>query len=381
MRKKLAIMSLCFTTLMYMVLTVAVAGLLAAFPNVPESRVMLVLTLPNLTAIAGILLVPLVAPWLSDRALSLLSLVLLIAGGGLCMLFHDSLSVLLLAAAVMGVAYGVISTLYPMLVNTHYTGEERLTVMGLCAAMLQGGRLVTYLIGGYLAKLHWYDVYYTYIFAVIALILVALYLPTTQPAGQKKGGGRDTGSFRSAGVWRLSFFATAYACLYFVLSTDGSVYIEGGGLGTAALTGWLSSLSCAVAGVSAALYGKISRRTGRATFPIAFLLIGAGYLFAGLQVSVLGAAVAFFAGALGISLFTPWLMTAISDAAGQADAPVATAIVLTCVNVGYFISPYLSAPLARLLGGGSPMAFAAFGVLSLLFGAAAALQCRRHEPI
>lgn len=380
MRKKLAIMSLCFTTLMYLVLTVAVAGLLDAFPGVPESRVMLVLTLPNLTAIAGILLVPLAAAYLSDKALSLLSLLMLLAGGGLCMLFHGSLPVLLAAAAVMGAAYGVISTLYPMLVNTHFTGGERVTVMGLCAAMLQGGRLVTYLIGGYLAKSHWYDVYYTYLFAVIALVLVALYLPRTQASGQK-GGGRDTGSFRSKGVWRLSFFAAVYACLYFVLSTDGSVYIEGGGLGSAALTGWLSSLSCAVAGISAALYGRISRRIGWATFPAAFLLIGAGYLFAGLHVTVLGAAAAFLAGALGISLFTPWLMTAISDAAGQAAAPVATAIVLTCVNIGYFLSPYVSAPLARLLGGGAPAAFAAFGVLSLLSGVAAALQCRRHSPI
>jgi MFS family permease len=209
---------------------------------------------------------------------------------------------------------------------------------------------------------------------------VALYLPRTQAARQTEGG-RDAGSFRSAAVWRLSFFATVYACLYFVLSTDGSVYIEGSGLGTAALTGWMSSLSCAVAGVAAALYGSVRRRVGRATFPLAFALIGAGYLFAGLHVSVFGAAVAFLAGALGISLFTPWLMTAISDAAGQANAPVATAIVLTCVNVGYFLSPYLSGPLARLAGDGSPGAFGVFGVLALLFGAAAAIQCRRHDPI
>ena len=38
MKKKIAVMSLCFTTLLYMVLTVAVADLLAAFPDTPDRK-------------------------------------------------------------------------------------------------------------------------------------------------------------------------------------------------------------------------------------------------------------------------------------------------------------------------------------------------------
>lgn len=379
MKTKIAVMSLCFTTLIYLVLTVAVAGLLASFPEVPEARVMLVLTLPNLTAIPGILAVPVIAPRATEKALSVGSLALLLLGGVLCLTFHRSLPVLLAASALMGAAYGVISTLYPMLVNAHFTGRERLDVMGLCAAMLQGGRLVTYLLGGLLAKRHWYDVYYTYVFVLIALLLVAVCLPGGRPAGGR-GGTRDSASLKSPGVWRLALFAAVYACLYFIISTHGSVYIEEGGLGTSALTGTLSALACAVAGVFAALFGPISRRTGRMTFPLAFALLGAGYMFAGVFVGRTGAAAAFTAGALGIALFSPWLMTAISDAAGTADAPVATALVLTVLNGGYFASPYLSGALGGLLGGVGA-AFAAFGALALAFAAVTAVQCRRHPPV
>jgi len=366
MKMKIAVMSLCFTTLIYLVLTVSVAGLLEAFPSVPESQVMLVLTLPNLTAIAGILAVPVIAPHSTEKTLSVGSLALLLLSGGLCLVWHDSLPVLLLSGALTGVAYGVISTLYPMLVNAHFTGQERITVMGLCAAMLQGGRLVTYLLGGLLARNHWYDVYYTYIFVLAALLLVAVCLPGGR-AGRERADVRDTASLRSRSVWRVALYGAVFACLYFIISTDGDLYVEAGGLGSAALTGTLSALACAVAGISAALYGPVSRRTGRLTFPLAFALIGGGYLFAGLCVNQAGAAIAFVCSALGISLFTPWLMTAISDAAGTADAPVATALVLTVVNVGYFVSPYLSAALGNLLGGGTPAAFTAFGVLSLAF--------------
>lgn len=379
MKKKIAVMSLCFTTLLYMVLTVAVADLLAAFPNTPSDMVLLVLMLPNLTGIVGIIAIPFLARRLSTKALSLLGLMLLCLGGAMCLIFHDSLAVLMVAACIMGLAYGIISTLYPMLVNAHFYGEERIEVMGLCAGMLQLGRLVSSLIGGYLARSHWYDVYWTFGFAVIALALVALLLPGDEAAPRQEAKG-DVDSLRKGSVWKLSFFAAAFGCLYFVISTDGSLYIEGNGLGASDLTGWLNSLSCAVACVTSALYGRISRLSGRFTMPAAFTLIAVGYLFAGHFVGVLGAVVAFLASALAIALFTPWLMTAISDAANSHSAPTVTAIVLTCVNVGYFASPYVTGPLGQLSGGGSAAAFAWAGIASLMFCFATILLCK-NKPL
>jgi hypothetical protein len=379
MKKKIAVMSLCFTTLIYLVLSVSVAGLLDAFPDVPQSTVLLVLTLPNLTGIAGILLVPFLAPHCSQKALSVASLALLCVGGGMSLIFHASLSILLLASGLIGVAYGVISTLYPMLVNTNFSGEERITVMGLCAAMLQGGRLTASLIGGWLARVHWWAVFETFAFALAALVLVVLFLPRDRAPG-RQGGARDTASLRSWRVWRLSLFSAAFACLYFLVSTETSVYVEGYGIGDASLTGLLSSVACAVAAISAALYGKISKFTGRFTLSAAFGLVGAGFLYTGRFIGVSGAAVAFITGALGISLFTPWLMTAISDAAGQTDVPVATAIVLTCVNLGYFVTPYVSVPLGALFGGGSAGAFTGTGIALLLLCGVTAFLCRK-EPL
>lgn len=375
MKKKIAVMSLCFTTLLYLVLTVAVADLLAAFPDTPQNRVLLVLMLPNLTGILGILAVPLLARYLSSKALSLLGLALLLLGGAMSLVFHASLAALLAAGCVMGLAYGIISTLYPLLVNANFQGEERLAVMGVCGGMLQIGRLASSLLGGYLARRHWYDVYWTFGFVAVAFLLVALLLPGGREA--KGFSERDAGSLKSGRVWKLSLFASVFACLYFIVSTDISVYIEGYGLGTSALTGWLSSLSCGVAGVTAAFYGRISRLSGRFTLAASFGLIGLGYFLAGQWVSLAGAVAAFLAGALGIALFTPWLMTAISDAAGSHHAPVATAMVLTWVNLGYFASPYVTAPLGRLLGGGSAAAFSASGVAALLFCAVTALLCRK----
>jgi len=376
MKTKIAVMSLCFTTLMYLVLSVSVSGLLAAFPTVPANTVMLVLTLPNLVGIAGVLATPVLAARFSRKTLSVWSLLLLLAGGAMCLLFHDSLPMLLAASTLMGLSYGLVSALFPLLVNANFSGEERITVMGLCSAMLQGGRLVTYLIGGVLAKDHWYDVYDTYLFAAAALVLVVVLLPKDRPSASRSGA--DSASLRSGSVWRLALFSMAFACLYFLISTGSSLYIEGGGLGTPVLTGWLSSMFCGVSGIAAALYGRLHRLTGRFTISIAFGLVGAGFLFAGRGVSLAGIVTAFLTSALAIALFTPWLMTAISDAAGTSDAPTATAVVLTCVNLGYFISPYVTGPLGSLLGGGCAAPFAAAGAASVLLCAVTAFLCRRR---
>lgn len=379
MKKKIAVMSLCFTTLMYLVLTVSVADMLAAFPNTPADTVMLVLMLPNITAILGILLVPMLPASLSPKALSLIGLALLCLGGSMFLVFYTSLPALLAASCVMGLAYGVISTLYPLLVNTHFVGEERIAVMGWCAGALQAGRLISALIGGYLAKRHWYDVYWTFGLVVLAFVLVALFLPKGETRSQT--GGRDVASLHSGRVWRLALLAAAFACLYFIISTDGSLYIEGNGLGDSALTGWLNSLACAVAGAASACYGRVNRLSGRFTMTAAFGVIGAGYLLAGQWVGIAGAIIAFCASALGIALFTPWLMTAIYDAACAQQAPIATAIVLTTVNVGYFVSPYVTAPLGRLLGGGSAASFSAAGIAALLFCVVTALLCRKKPLV
>lgn len=367
MKQKAAVLALCFTTLIYLVLTVSVAGLLAAFPDVSERRVMLVLTLPNLTSVLGLFCVPLLAPRVSQRAMALGSLGALLLGGAVCLLFHDSLPVLLAAACLMGLSYGFLSTLYPMLVNRLFDGRERIAVMGMGAGMLQLGRLASNLIGGFLGEIHWYWVYWTFGFVLIALVLCAAWLPAGIPAAEP--GARDAGSLNWGGVWKLSAAAMLFAASYFIISTHASLYVEGYGLGTASITGVLSALSYGAAGITAAFYERISRRTGKHTLAIAFLVIGAGYTAPGLRHSLVGACLAFLAGAVGIALFTPWLMVAVSDAAGRWEAPAAMAVVLTCVNVGYFLSPYLTNTLSSVLGdGGSASAFLWTGVLALLAG-------------
>ena len=78
---KMAIGAICFVNLLYMVPSVAVSGMVAYFTDYSENTVLLLLTLPNLTGIAGILAEPLLERWFSRRTLSLGALTVFWQGG------------------------------------------------------------------------------------------------------------------------------------------------------------------------------------------------------------------------------------------------------------------------------------------------------------
>lgn len=267
---------------------------------------------------------------------------------------------------VLGFAYGVVSTMYPLLVNTHFTGGERVTIMGLCAGMLQLGRLIAIFLGGFLARLHWSYIYFTFIFVLAALVVVLLWLPGGGAAGGEARAPRDTASLRLPRVWRLGLLSTAFAVVYYLSNTHASLYVEGQGLGTAAATGAITSATGVVAVVISCLYGRLPQWVRRHIPAIVFALMGGGYLLAGLWVSLPSAAVALVASTAAIALFNPWLMLQIGVASGRAAAPVATAVVLTLINIGYFISPYAIGALALFTSGGAAGLFLLAGIVSLV---------------
>lgn len=80
MKKRTAVLSVSFTTLIYMVITVAIAGLTDAFPGVSEDTLLLVVTLPNLTGILAILATPLLLGRLSQKAVTAGALSLTLLG-------------------------------------------------------------------------------------------------------------------------------------------------------------------------------------------------------------------------------------------------------------------------------------------------------------
>lgn len=202
--------------------------------------------------------------------------------------------------------------------------------------------------------------------SIPALLAAAFWLPRAPETQAGDQTGPEADRWDKPATAGLAAVGFCFAALYFITSTHLSLYIEGNGLGTAAMTGALTALGSVLSGLLAAMYGRLRRFTGPYTFALALLLLGAGYVLAALRVTVLGAVVCICGASMGMALFSPCLMLGFARCAGGRHLPTVTALVLTIVNVGYFVSPYLTGALGALLpGSGAAPVFLAAGLLAL----------------
>lgn len=372
---KVAIAAICFINLLYMIPSVAVSGMVAAFPDQPQNTVLLLLTLPNLTGIAGIVAEPWLERRFSRRQLCIVSLTLFFATGLISFLLRENLPALIAASVVMGAAYGMQATLYPLLVNDGFEGEERSRVMGMVTGMLQLGRVAATLVGGMLARQGWYNVYLCFFAVLVPLVLSVLFLPKTSHSEQSLQDEEDW--FSLGGAVRLAVEGFAFAALFYMVNTHLSLYVEGYGLGDTALTGIISALGCVLAGLISTGFAWFERRTGRFTMTWAFGILGILYLAGSFWISLPGAALCVAGAFLGMGLFSPNLMLGFSRCAGPRHLAAVTAAVLTVVNVGYFASPYITGFLASFVGQSPADVFRVAGVLGILCALASAVASRK----
>lgn len=361
----LAIGAICFVNLMYMIPSVAVSGMVAAFPQYNESTVLLLLTLPNLTGIAGIVAEPMLERWFSRRKLSLAALTVFFTMGMVSWGLHTNLPVMIAASAVMGAAYGMQSTLFPLLVSGCFEGEERNRVMGIVTGMLQLGRVAATLVGGILADLQWYYVYACFLLVLVPIAMGWFFLPKqmVQPVRKTES---VKGWYSVPEMIRLSTVGFAFAALYYVVNTHLSLYMEGYHLGGASATGMITAVGSILAGVVSSSFAWIQRYTQRFTMAAALCVMGVCYIIGGFWVGMPGVTICMLGASVAMGLFSPCLMLGFVRCASEENLPTATAIVLTIVNVGYFASPYLTGWAASFLGDGAALVFAVAGVLALV---------------
>ena len=366
---KMTIGAICFVNLMYMIPSVAVSGMVAAFPQYNESTVLLLLTLPNLTGIVGIVTEPLLERWFSRRQLSLAALLLFFAMGMVSWGFHTNLPVFIAASAAMGAAYGMQSTVFPLLVSGYFEGEERNQVMGFVTGMLQLGRVAATLVGGILADLQWYYIYACFLLVLVPFVAGWLVLPRNTKQPQQQGVSSQGGGYYIPQMIRLSAVGFAFAALYYVVNTHLSLYVEGYQLGGASVTGVITAVGSVLAGGISTCFAWIQRYTRRFTMAVALCIMGVGYLVGGLWIGLPGVAFCMLGASAAMGLFSPCLMLGFAHCATAEKLPTATAIVLTIVNVGYFASPYLTGWAAGFLGSGAAVVFLVAGVLAMLCAA------------
>jgi MFS family permease len=341
---KPAILSLSFLSVLSGVaVSPALGQIRLAFPEASDLAIQLVLTLPPLLVIPVSLFSGALALIFKRRQMLFVGLVIYILGGlggGLV----DSLPLLLVTRALLGIGNGVVAPLSLSLIADFYTGEERAKTMGLSSAMATLSGVVMPLISGWLAVYDWHYAFASYLISLPVCALVWFYLPEP-PVTEKSTGG--IGKLPGV-VYAMGFLTFLLMVVFYLIPARAALFLMETGIGNSSQSG----LVIAALNVSAFLvglwFGSLRSLLKRFTnlFGILMLASGLGILFISQSLPMVIAAM-FIAG-LGIGTLMPTIFLVTANRVPASMNATALSIINSSLYLGQFASPLVFAAIASI---------------------------------
>lgn len=304
--------------------------------------IQLIVSLPALF----IILTNLVFPWLcrlmKTRTLALTGLMLyVVAGAGA--FFVDNIWILLVFRALMGVSVGMIMPLSTGLLAYYFPPEEQAGLMGLSAAMNQMGGVVATFLSGVLAGISWNYAFLVYLLGLVAVVLVALFLPNERLKG------RGSVSLSLLKRFHPSVVGMFLVMVLFFIYPTNFALTASGTLSEMGVTLIMVGLDV-VAFLVGLSFGGLMKRFASPMKYVAPLGFAAGYLClaagSGLVWLLAGSALIGIANGIGV----PYLNTIGSVKAGKEAATTVMPLLSAALYLGQFLSPLIVSPLASVSG-------------------------------
>ena len=345
MKKRLlyTILSISLLTVMAGAAIAPALGVISAhFAGRNPLLIQLIVSLPALF----IILTNLVFPWLcrlmKTRTLALTGLALYVLSGAGAF-FVDNIWVLLAFRALMGVSVGMIMPLSTGLLAYYFPPEEQAGLMGLSAAMNQMGGVVATFLAGVLAGISWNYAFLVYLMGLIAIILVAAFLPNERLSGR---GGVSLSLLKRFHPSVVGMFLVMI--LFFIYPTNFALTASGT-LSEMGVTLTMVGLDV-VAFLVGLCFGFLMKRFAAQMKYIAPLGFAAGYLCLAVGDSLvwllLGSAFIGIANGIGV----PYLNTIGSVKAGKEAATTVMPLLSAALYLGQFLSPLIVSPAATATG-------------------------------
>lgn len=381
---------LTFTILSISLLTVMAGAAIAPALGVIREHfaaesgllVQLIVSIPALFIIITNLFFARLCKLFKTRTLALLGLAMyIIFGAGA--FFAQDISIVLVMRALLGVSVGMIMPLSTGLLAYYYPAEEQARLMGLAAFMSQMGGVIATLLSGLLSNISWNFSFLVYLLGVIAVVLVALFLPNERLVTGEQTMANSPDYYESeTGITKarkkpgrpgasLLRFAPSVVGMYlqmllfFIFPTNFAITARA----NAALTGNDITLIMVGLDVVAALiglvFGWMMGHVGRYVkymAPLTFIL-GYGCYALGVSTPLLltGSVLVGLANGIGM----PYLNTIASIKGGRDAATTVMPLISAALYLGQFTSPLIVSPIASLIGSATAPYIVGIGIGAL----------------
>ncbi len=345
MKKRLlyTILSISLLTVMAGAAIAPALGVISAhFEGRNPLLIQLIVSLPALFIILTNLLFPWLCRLMKTRTLALTGLAVYVLSGAGAFFVND-IWLLLCFRALMGVSVGMIMPLSTGLLSYYFPPEEQAGLMGLSAAMNQMGGVVATFLAGALAGIGWNYAFLVYLLGLIAVVLVALFLPNERLNGR---GGISLSLLRRFHPSVTGMFLVMI--LFFIYPTNFALTASGT-LSEMGVTLVMVGLDV-VAFLVGLCFGFLMKRFASPMKYVAPLGFATGYLCltagGGIVWLLAGSALIGIANGIGV----PYLNTIGSVKAGKEAATTVMPLLSAALYLGQFLSPLIVSPAASATG-------------------------------
>ncbi|MBD2772230.1 MFS transporter [Iningainema tapete] len=348
--------------------------------NNVDYLVRLVLTAPSLFVAIGAPFAGFIIDQLGRKPL--LTITLLVYGlAGSSGLWLNSLGLILVGRALLGLSVAGIMTTVLTLIADYYVGSARTQFLGWQSAFSALGGVVFLSVGGFLADIGWRLPFLIYLIAWLFVPLVLMFLPepsrTSQSATQQNTPIEPTTLPLGIVVFTYGI-ALLVQAVFYMIPVQLPFYLKSLTNATASESGLAIAFGSFFVAVGSLLYQRIKARlTFISVYSMGFISMGVGYgvisLANSYAIVLLGLAIAGF----GLGLLVPNMNLCLTSITPAVLRGRTLGGLTTCFFLGQFISPLLSQPLGQLVG--LSIAYRLAGILLVVLALMTLAVMSRHK--
>ncbi len=380
--QKAAILSLSLLILGPQALSSAMGQLIAAFPNVPQSQIRLLVSLPLITLIVFTLLTNILDKKVDKKITVCIGISCFTVFGVLCT-FTSSFSAIVVLRLLMGIGLGLTAPYAISFISLLYSGKERAQMIGLNSAFTNVGSLVLMALAGALAAASWHYTFLMYLIGIPVLLLVILFVPSFPPVKEeKKKKVQEKKEQLSRKVWMDAVGTFLFFIAFFIVFSDFAMLISSRGLGDATQTSIALTFLSASALIVSCLYQRLSSALKRLHVPFGIFLAAIGFMVMGFANSFAMAVVGtIFAGAaFGVIMPHCYNYAAVNTSQGPLQARAAV-VVTIATNLASFLSAYILNAILAIINRdvGENIIFRTVGILFIIGMVAELIICLHRK--
>lgn len=154
----------------------ALAGIMADFPNVPPSVIMMFTTIPSLCMVFVCPIYAKIQRHFRKRSILWFCAILYVVGG-VSAAFMNDVYAILLTRIIQGISISILVPMEADLLCDFFEGHERHTMVGLDNAVMSIGGMMLQMLGGFLARFDWHYCFLAYLVSILFFAVALSYVP------------------------------------------------------------------------------------------------------------------------------------------------------------------------------------------------------------